>query len=69
MSHSSWSRSKGHYPAKDHGGHYYKKTHHSGGILGKIFEVLTGSKGHSRSYSKHGNGYYPNRHRRKSSWS
>lgn len=61
MSFSSRSRSKGHYPKPNHGGDYYKKPHGSKGILGKIFDVLTGSKKHSRSYSS--------RHRRKKLWS
>ena len=65
----SRSRSKGHYPHQNHGSGYYKRPHGSKGILGKIFEVLTGSKRHSQSYSNRYNEHYPNRHHRKSSWS
>ncbi|MDA8227321.1 MAG: hypothetical protein M0T74_06365 [Desulfitobacterium hafniense] len=69
MSFFSRSRSKGHYPNKNHGGGHYKRSHGSGGILGKIFEALTGSKRHSLSGSNRNNGHYTSRHRRKSSWS
>ena len=63
----SRSRSKGHYPHQSHGGGYYKRPHHSGGILGKILDLLKGSRSHS--YSNHTYGHYPNKHHRKSSWS
>ena len=69
MSFFSRSRSKGNYPNQNHGGDHYKRPHGSGGILGKLFEALTGSKKHSQSYSNHNDGHYPSRHRRKSSWS
>lgn len=77
MSFFSRPKSKGHYPNQNYGGGYYKRPNGSGGILGKIFDALTGSKRHSRSYSNpnsgqynnHNNGNYPNRHNRKSSWS
>lgn len=65
----SRSRSKGHYPNHNHGGGYYKRPHGSGGILGKIFEALTGSKKHSQSYSNRYSEHYLHRHHRKSSWS
>lgn len=71
MSFFSRSKSKGHYPHSNHGGDYYKRPHGSGGILGKIFEALTGSKNHSHSHSHSGHnyGHHSNRHHRKSSWS
>lgn len=77
MSFFSRSKSKGHYPNQNHGGGYYKRPHSSGGILGKIFDALTGSKRHSQSGSNHNNGHdsnhnnghSPNRHHRKISWS
>ena len=69
MSSFSRSKNKGHYPNQNHGGEHYKRPHGSGGILGKIFEALTGSKRHSQSGSNRHNGHYPSRHRRKSSWS
>ncbi|MDP4126995.1 MAG: hypothetical protein Q8912_08640 [Bacillota bacterium] len=71
MSHSffSRSRSKGHYPNWNHGSGYYKKSHGSEGILGKIFEALTGSKRHSHSHSDHNYGHHKKHHYRKSSWS
>lgn len=71
MSFFSRSRSKGHYPNQNHGGGHYKRPHRSRGILGKIFEALTGigSKRHAQSYSDHDRGHYPSRHHRKSSWS
>jgi hypothetical protein len=62
MSFFSRSRSKGHYPNNNHGGEYYKRPHGSGGILGKIFDALTGSKRHSRSYSNHHDGHYSDHH-------
>lgn len=75
----SRSKSKGHYPKHNHGGDYYKRSHGTKGILGKLFDALTGSKSHSSSYSnsydshyskhKHKHGHYSNRHYRKSSWS
>lgn len=69
MSYSSKSRSKGHYPNKNHGGGHYKRPHGSGGILGKIFDALTGSKRPSRSHSNHNSRHYSSHHHRKSSWS
>jgi len=69
MSFSSRSKSRGHYPNKDHGSGYYKKPHGSGGIFGKIVETLTGSKRHSRSNSGHENERSSSRHHRRSSWS
>ncbi|WP_140417766.1 MULTISPECIES: hypothetical protein [Desulfosporosinus] len=69
---SSFSRSKnrGHYPDPNHGGGHYKRPHGSGGILGKIFEALTGSSSrrHSLSGSNRHN-RYSSSHHRKSSWS
>lgn len=80
MSFLSRSKSRGHYPYQNHGGGYYKRPNGSGGILGKIFDAIIGSKRHSRNFSEHhhqdghysdhhGNGNFPNRHHRKSSWS
>ena len=69
MSFFSKSRSKGHYPNQNHGSGHYKKPHSSGGIIGKIFNALTGSKRNSRSDSDHNVGHPTNRHQRKSSWS
>lgn len=69
MSFSSKSGSKGHYPNKNRGGDHYKKPNSSSGILGKIADVLKGSKRHSRTDSDHNEGHHSNRHPRKSSWS
>jgi len=65
----SRSRSKGHYPYQNHGGGHYKRPHGRGGILGKIFDALTGTKRHLQSNTNRHNAHYPNRHHRKSSWS
>ncbi len=73
----SRSRSKGHYPNQNYGGGHYKRPHSSGGILGKIFAMLTDFKrqsryhsdSNSRNYSDYNNENYPNRHKRRSSWS
>lgn len=69
MSSFSRSKNKGHYPDPNHGGGHYKRPHGSGGILGKIFEALTGSKRHSQSGSNRNDRYSSSHHRRKSSWS
>lgn len=68
---SSFSRSKnrGHYPNPNHGSGHYKRPHGSGGILGKIFEALTGSKRHSWSDSHRRDNHSSRHHHRKSSWS
>ncbi|AHF08486.1 hypothetical protein [Desulfitobacterium metallireducens] len=65
----SKSNSKGYYPHKNHGSDYYKESHKTGGILGKIFEVLGGSQRHSKSWSKDYKEHYPKSHNRKKSWS
>lgn len=69
MSFSSKSGNKGHYPNQNHGGDYYKKPHRSTGILGKIFNALTGSNRNSKSDLNHNEGHHPDRHHRKKSWS
>jgi len=69
MSSRSRSGSRGHYPNQNHGGGYYKKSHSSGGILGKIFQALTGSNRNSRSDSSHNEGHHSSRRQRRSSWS
>lgn len=65
----SRSKHKGHYPNQNYGSGHYKRPHGSGGLLGKIFEALTGSKRHSQSGSNRSNGHYLSHRRRKSSWS
>lgn len=69
MSFFSRSKSKGHYPHQNHGSDHYKRSHGTGGILGKILNGLMGSKGHSKSHSNHHSGHYSNHHHRKSLWS
>jgi len=68
MSSFSRSKNKGHYPDQNHGSEHYKKPH-SGGILGKLFNALTGSKSNSRSDSNHNGSRHSNRRQRRSSWS
>jgi hypothetical protein len=60
MSFLSGSRSKGHYPYQNHGGGYYKRPYGSGGILGKIFDAVVGSRRHSGQFSEqhYRNGHY-----------
>ncbi len=60
----SRSRSKGHYPNNNHGGGYYKRPYGSGGILGKIFDALTGSRRHSRSFPNQYDEHHSDHHDR-----
>ncbi|OPY58291.1 MAG: hypothetical protein A4E55_01018 [Pelotomaculum sp. PtaU1.Bin035] len=63
LSKFSRSSSKGHYRHGKHGSDYYKRRGH--GILGKIIDILNGSRSYSHSHSHH----YRRRHSRHSSWS
>jgi hypothetical protein len=67
MSFFSRSKSREHYPHPDNGAGYYRRSHGTG-IVGKILDLLRGSKEHSRSHSHHGGRHHPGGHHRRASW-